>query len=179
MLLYLMAEIEDWGDKARFIWLYNNFRHKMYRVALHILGEEDGAQDAVQQSFLKIIQNFSRVSKLSQTEVGPYVITIAENTAKDMLRRQKRWAVNALEDELWIPPAAETVESETAYTRLVELILSMPDSYRDILYLSCVEEQSPKEIAHRLGLKQGQVDGRLHRGKKLLREIVEKEGYQA
>lgn len=177
MLISLLSMVEESADKAKFGWLYATMRHKMYRVARALLPTEEDAQDAVQESFLKIIKNFSKISTMPRKEMEPYVVTIVENTAKDMLRKKKRQHNVSLTDWDWAPAEEDPAESQYGYEAMVELILEMPESHRDILYLSCVEEESCKRIARRLDLTEGQVTGRLHRGKNALRKRLREEGY--
>ena len=91
---------------------------------------------------------------------------------KDMLRRERR--EEALPED-WDPPAPET--GEGAYRYLVDLIRALPEGYRRVLELKCVEEESNREIARRLGLKESTVATRVLRGRALLAEALEKEGY--
>ena len=57
------------------------------------------------------------------------------------------------------------------------LILALPEAYRRVLELKFVEEESNQEIAKRLGLKESTVSTRIHRGRKLLLDAMEREGY--
>lgn len=175
MLLYLML-LETEEDKVLFQQIYDKLRHRMYRAAFFLLGSDNQAQDAVQESFLKVVKNISKISSLSEVQIPPYVVTIAEHTARDMLRKEKRQATQPL-DENWEPSAPGGAQSEGTYERLVKLVLEMPEQYREALYLFCVEEQSRKTIASHLGLSVKQVDNLLYRGRKLLRERVLEEGY--
>ncbi|MDB7958339.1 sigma-70 family RNA polymerase sigma factor, partial [Flavonifractor plautii] len=99
---------------------------------------------------------------------------IVKRTALDLLKQEKR--LTSLEDG-WDPPAGSGPETETAYHRLVELIRSMPDTYREVLELRCVLEWSNKDIARRLSLSENAVAVRLMRGKALLQNKLEQEGY--
>ncbi len=75
-------------------------------------------------------------------------MTAVKNVAVDMLRKERR--EEALPED-WDPPAPET--GETDYRYLVSLIRALPESYRRVLELKCMEEESNREIARRLGLK--------------------------
>ena len=77
--------------------------------------------------------------------------------------------------EEWNPPAPESGEDE--YRRLVALILSLPEAYRRVLELKYVMEESNQAIARRLGMKESTVSTRVQRGRKLLLEAMEREGY--
>lgn len=174
MLSIYLALLETEEEKVRFQWIYDHLRHKMYRVAYALLRSEHLAQEAVQESFFKIIRNFLKISLISSEEITPYIVTIVENTAKDILRKEGR--TEGFPEE-WDPPAPEDVYGQSEYRRLVELIRAMPGGYRHVLLLKFVEEESDRAIAKRLGLTASQVSNRISRGRKLLQERLRKEGF--
>lgn len=77
--------------------------------------------------------------------------------------------------EDWDPPAPEDRQDE--YDYLVSLIRALPEGYRRILELKCVEEQTNKEIARRLNINESTVASRVMRGRAMLRSQLKKEGY--
>ena len=174
MLALYLALLDSENDKQRFQWIYDHLRHKMYRVAYALLRSEHLAQEAVQESFFKIIRNFYKISLISSEEITPYIVTIVENTAKDILRKEGR--TEEFPEE-WDSPATEDVHGQSEYRRLVGLIKTMPEGYRHVLLLKFVEEESDRTIARRLGLSVTQVSNRISRGRKLLQEQLRKEGF--
>ena len=59
----------------------------------------------------------------------------------------------------------------------MELIRSLPEAYRRVLELKFVEEETNQEIARRLGLKESTVSTKVQRGRRLLLDAMEQEGY--
>ena len=90
----------------------------------------------------------------------------------DILRSERRTAAFP---EDWDPPAREDGQEEYRY--LISLIRSLPENYRRVLELKCVEEQTNREIARRLGMNESTVAVRVMRGRTMLKERLEKEGY--
>ena len=172
MLVMFLSMLETEEDQRRFTKLFEAHEKKVYAVALHILGDRDRAEDAAQQAWLKLVQNWERVSALPWEETEGYAVTVAKNAALDILRAERRLAAFP---EDWDPPAPEDHQDE--YDYLVSLIRALPESYRRILELKCVEEESNREIAQRMGLKESAVSMRVLRGRKMLQEQLEKEGY--
>lgn len=173
MLAIYLAMLETEADQQQFQKLYEAYEKRLYAVALRLLGEPAQAEDAVQQSWLQLLRNWERVSTLSWEEAGGYAVTTAKNTALDMLRSQSRTV--AFPDS-WDPPAREDGEAEYHY--IVSLVRALPEGYRRILELKLVEEQSNREIAKRLRINESTVATRVMRGKAMLRERLEKEGFQ-
>ncbi len=172
MLAIYLAMLETEQDQRRFTRLFEAHEKKIYAVALRILGDPDRAEDAAQQTWLQLIKNWDRVSALPWRETEGYVVTVAKNCALDILRAERKTAAFP---EDWDPPAQE--ERQEEYDYLVSLIRSLPENYRRILELKCVEEQTNKEIARRLGMNESTVAVRVMRGRALLKERLEKEGY--
>ena len=172
MLSMLLAMLETEEDRERFLKLHGAYEKKLYAVAVRVLGDRTAAEDAVQQTWLQIIRRWDRVSQLPWSETEGYLVTAVKNTAGDM-RGKTRGGEPLPED--WAPPAPET--GETAYRYLVSLIRALPEGYRRVLELKCVEEESNREIARRLGLKESTVATRVLRGRTMLAEALEKEGY--
>lgn len=141
-------------------------------MALRILGDQTQAEDAAQQTWLKLVQNWERISALPWKETEGYVVTAAKNAALDILRAERKTTAFP---ENWEPPARE--DSQPEYNYLVALIRSLPENYRRILEFKCVEEQTNREIARRLRINEFTVAVCILRGKSMLRERLEKEGY--
>ena len=163
MLVMFLSMLETEEDQRRFTKLFETHEKKVYAVALHILGNRERAEDAAQQTWLKLVQNWDRVSALPWGETEGYVVTIP---------RSERRLPAFPED--WDPPAQE--EHQEEYHYLVSLIRALPENYRRILELKLVEEETNQEIARRLGMRESTVGVRVMRGRAMLKERLEKEG---
>ena len=172
MLAICLAMLETEQDQRRFTRLFEAHEKKIYAVVLRILGDPTRAEDAAQQTWLKLVQNWDRVSALPWGETEGYTVTVAKNCALDILRAERK-TVAFPED--WDPPSQE--ERQEEYDYLVSLIRSLPENYRRILELKLVEEQTNREIARRLGMNESTVAVRVMRGRTMLKERLEKEGY--
>ena len=172
MLGMYLSALESEADRQKFQKLYETYEKKVYAVALKILENQTQAEDAAQQTWLRLLKNWERVSALNWEKAGGYAVTAAKNAALDMLRGQ---AHTAAFPEDWEPPAPEDREGEYRY--IVQLVCALPENYRRILELKLVEERSNREIARAMGLHESTVASRILRGKAMLRRQLEKEGY--
>ena len=172
MLAMYLAMLKREADQRRFTRLYEAYEKTVYAVALRVLGNPTRAEDAAQQTWLKLLRRWDRVSALPWKETEGYVVTAAKNCALDTLRTERK-TVPFPED--WDPPARE--EQEDEYDYLVSLIRSLPEGYRRILELKLVEEWSNREIARRLGMNESTVASRVLRGRTMLKGRLEEEGY--
>lgn len=172
MFTVYLAMLSSEEDRERFTLLYEAHEKRLYAVALRILGNPTRAEDAAQQAWLQVLRNWERVNALDWDAAARYLAVAAKNAALDLLKKEK-WTASMPED--WDPPAPESGAGE--YERLVALILSLPEDYRRVLELKFVEEETNQEIARRLGLKESTVSTKVQRGRKLLLDVMRREGY--
>lgn len=174
MLLLLMLLAENDEQRRILEEAYDKYNDKMMRVARRILPANLQAEDSVQKSRVKIVEHFPKFAEIPRDEQWPWIVTIVKNTSLDMIRAESR--VINLEDD-WDVPGGTEPPDEDSYRRLVELIRSMPPQYRSILELKFVHEMRNKEIAKMLGLTEGTVAMRVRRGRELLFQRLNEEGY--
>lgn len=176
-MLPLLALLGEETDRALFLEFHRRYEGKLYTVALNILNSPPLAEEAVQDAMLNIVRHFEEFKKIfekNRYEIAPWCVTIVKHAALQILRRERR-SENL--DENWDTAAPEDVEQESAYHRLVALIRAMPEQYREVLELKFVLEWSNREIAKALGLTEGAVGMRIQRGRALLIQRLEQEGY--
>lgn len=172
MLTMYLAMLSTEEDRERFAVLYEAYEKRLYAVALKILANPSQAEDAAQQAWLQVLRNWERVRELEwrarqipgggsqKRGAGPF-----EKGAVDGRPCRRNGILRAPES------------GEDEYRRLVALILSLPEAYRRVLELKYVMEESNQAIARRLGMKESTVSTRVQRGRKLLLEAMEREGY--
>ena len=139
---------------------------------MRILGEQSDAEDAVQNAFLQIIRHFEKISEIPCEELPFWLISIVKNESLIILRKRSR--IVSLPDLESLTEAAEAV---TEYSELVELFRRLPEPYRAVLEMKILFGYSYREIAKRLGISETAVSTRASRGRALLREIAEREGF--
>lgn len=70
--------------------LYTIYEQPMYRIAYAILKNEWQAEDAVSDSFEKIIVNISKIGNPRSEKTKRYVISIIKNAAIDQYRKNSK-----------------------------------------------------------------------------------------
>ncbi len=174
MLMLLLSMVEDEEDRRAFAAVFNRYHDRMLAVALHILGDQSEAEDAVQNAFIQVIRHFEKIFEIPCEELPLWLVTIVKNEAITL--RRKRRDARPLED--WAA-FAETVEAPGDYRGLVELFTRLPETYRAALEMKLLLGYTDREIAQRLGLSETAVSTRISRGRKLLQQLAREEGYHA
>src|SRR5215203_3080861 len=76
------------GDAEAFRELVESYSPKLFRLAYRITGDEQTAEDAVQETFLRAYRSLGRFDARSQ--FGTWLHRIAVNTALELVRKQQR-----------------------------------------------------------------------------------------
>ena len=172
MLALYLQMLDTPEEKLRFEEIYQKYRGLMYHVADGILRNRQDAEDAVHNAFLQIIKHFRRFQNFPLSELTPRIVVVAKNEAIS-LRRKKR-------DEAPLEEGENLVvefEAVTDYRALVDSFTRLPQTYRAVMEMKLLLGYSDGEIAARLGLTKTAVSSRVNRGRRLLRDIVEQEGF--
>ena len=176
MLIYLQM-LDTPEERAKFETLYYAYRRTMLHIAMQILKDHQLAEDAVQEAFLRLVKNFSKVGQINCPRTRMFTVIIVRNISLTMLA--KREEENILESpEAMIPieyDLEEDVLDRIAYEEVLSAIQKLPVIYRDILYLPCVEEYKLTEMSKLLGIEAETVKKRAQRGRKKLLDQLTKE----
>lgn len=173
MLSFFLAALESDADRQMFTEIYDQHHSKMENAAIKILKNQSDAEDAVQNAFMQIIRHFERIYQIPCEDLPFWLISIVKNEAYMILRKRKR--VVPLED--WANFSKRTA-NVSDYATLVELFAELPDTYRRVLEMKVLLGYTDKEISAHLGITETAVSTRASRGRQLLREILEKEGFR-
>ena len=167
--------------------IYQTYKKLMLYAAYQILENQEDAEDALQMAMLGICRNAAQIDdNVSEPEMRSYVVTAAQNAAYSIKRHQIRHGgLDTSLDELRekagdvVPEEHSFLEQLTLkerYQEVVEAIRSLPELYREVLFLCYVEEYSISAIAKRLRRKEDTVRQQLSRGRKMLiKRLNEKE----
>lgn len=174
MLAFYLSVLETQEDKDLFEEYYRLYRGSMYNIAFSILHNNEDAEDAVNEAFLCIANKFEKIRKISCQEVKAYYVIIIRNTSINIYRKNKSRSnyCEPLEDN--DAPVEVDFFGQIDRKTLPKAIASLPDEYKDLIFMYYGKNQTAKEIASYLGTTQAAVWKRLDRARKLLREALEK-----
>ena len=178
MLAFYLSLIEDDSQRALFGAFYQRYFPRLFYVAKAILRRDDLAEEAVQTSVMKVLEgcleNFLEIYQRSCDESFYWFVTTVKNTSLDMKKKEGR-TVPLPED--WRVPAAAAADEDPDYLALVEVIQRTPELYRQVLEMRFLAQMDYKSIARELHLSVSAVASRIKRGRELLVELLEEEGY--
>jgi RNA polymerase sigma-70 factor (ECF subfamily) len=158
---------------------------QVYRVARHLAGSREEAEDLVQETYARAFRSWR--SFTPGTNLRAWLLRILTNLNIDRGRRRQRtpdmqpleegdyFLYNKLEESA----GDGTVEEERVVERLsqddiVDALAAVPHDFRDVIVLVDIGDFTYQDAAQILDIPVGTVMSRLHRGRRILkRELAE------
>jgi len=145
--------------------LYLTNRTVMLQRALGILGDQQLAEDAVHDAFIRITRHIGRLKNMPSDERRYLCLTIVKNVALNMLRDRK--------ETVELPETLQAVSNEVILDMdITTAINTLEEGHRNVVLLRLRYGFSTAETAKLLGIKQGTVRSRLNRAREFLREAL-------
>lgn len=147
-----------------------------YRIAYAVLRSHQDSEDAVQETFVRVLRYGGRLASVENPKT--WLARIAWRVAIDKRKRQRRRNEITIErDDMRMPEIASeeisadrAMESAGVSAMLEGLIAGLPAKLREPLILSTIEEMTPREVAAVLGINDAAVRSRVFRARQILRE---------
>jgi RNA polymerase sigma-70 factor (ECF subfamily) len=172
------------GERQIFHELIRPCERSIYFLLLSLLGNEADAEDAAQETVIKVYQNLRLFRGESQFRT--WVLSIARNEGLGRLRKlsaRREDSLDAETDETtgdytpailtsWREVPLEALERKELSEILRNAIASLPAIYRNVVLLRDIEEMDVRETAQALGITEGAVKVRLHRARALLQRVL-------
>jgi len=168
------------GERQLFHDLIRPSERAIYFLLLSLLRNEAEAEDAAQETAIKVYLNLKNFRGDSQFRT--WALSIARNEGLGRLRKQgtrREDSLDAGTDEQtgdytpailtsWREIPSEALERKELGALLREAIDALPGIYRNVVLLRDIEEMDIRETAGALGITEGAVKVRLHRARALL-----------
>ena len=189
MLALYLAYLDDDNDKILFEDMFLSYRKQMVTFAVTILGNEDDAQDAVGDVFLRIAQkNWDAVRGINnETDLRNYLLKATKNTSLNKIKSKKKenvsldtiieYDMDGIED-LSDDTFFDLICNKYEYDKAVQAIGLLNEKYRDAMYCHYVMEMTVPQTAKSLNQKLSATKQQLVRGKKMLLSLLGKKGVE-
>ncbi len=171
---------KGFSDEEKIQHIYQQFATLAYYIAIDVLQDKEDAEDAVQETFIRIMKNITRIAHPFSLETKNFVAILCKNISLDMLKRRKYKKLEEIfsytPDGSLEPDSYDLVSGNETIRVIADEIHKLPDRYKDCMYMELVLEFDYREIAAILEHKPETVRKRLQRGKKVLRKKLEEKG---
>jgi RNA polymerase sigma-70 factor (ECF subfamily) len=152
------------GDLMAYRRLYERYEQPFLRTATRMLGRQQEAEDAVQETFLKLHRGIHRYK--SGSRFSTYFFRILINSCYDILRKRGPETSDKINPSVmaYRPPRNTGLQAS-----IEAAISSLPERMRVCFILFAVEELKMEEIAQVLQISIGTVKASIHRARVKLR----------
>lgn len=173
------VELAKQGDQDAFAELVYLFQDPVYNLCYRMLGEAGEAEDASQETFLRVYVNLHRFDTARSFKT--WLLSIASNHCIDRLRKRRMHFVS-LDDEPTAAalalsssdPLPEQATMQGEFSVFVQNLLENLDpSYRIAVIYRYWYQYSYAEIAATMDTTESAIKSRLHRARKKLAELLE------
>lgn len=145
--------------------IVDTYGDMVYKIALSQMKNVQDAEDVYQEAFLRLVR--AQNMDYSGEHCKAWLIRVTLNLCKDQYRRRKRHSDQPLPETL----AAPSEEEDTIFY----YTLRLPEKYRQVIHLFYYEDMGIEQISRVLQQKESTIKSWLHRGRKALKKILEKE----
>lgn len=159
------------GDRDAHFRLYKLYSRAMLNTAYRITGNEEDAEDALQEAFVSAFRNLE--SYRGDATFGAWLKRIVVNKSINVLKKRRENLV-AQDDEHDVPieEGATDYMPELSVDRVKRCIEMLPDGYRSVLSLYLLEGYDHEEIAGIMGITESTSKSQLNRAKSKLKELL-------
>jgi len=169
------------GDLIAFNELVLAYQNIAYTHARNLLGDPDWAEDATQESFIKI---FQKINAFRGGSFRAWMLKVVTNTSFDLYRKAVRHPEHPLhpmndngdefETPYWLTDSSasveETIQQREEHACLYQLLDELPVDFRSAITLVDIHELDYAEAGKALGIPLGTVKSRLARARLQMRE---------
>lgn len=178
MISLLLMTIEDATDRMFMENLYISHERLMHKRAMQILHNIHDADDAVNNTCIKLIRKIDYLRTLESQTLRAYVFMAISNEARDLIRKRTRDHQNAFlsdHDVMDNIPDKCNIELMLNTEALLVSIAELSQKDSNLLTWKYLYEMSDKDIAKITGLTENSIRVALHRARnRLAKSIKEK-----
>lgn len=166
------------GEKEAFEILYNKYKSRIEYFIFNIVKDYQKAEDIAQETFIYVIQHQMR----ENSSFKYYIYLVARSKAINYINTEKRRkditeTFLKEDDEQIEKDVLDVITNEETKRELLESIELLDERYKNAIYLVNIEGLSYEETSKILGETLQNTKNLIHRGKKQLRKILLKKGF--
>lgn len=158
--------------------LYEHYSPALYNIILRIVQSEEVAEETLQDSFLKIWDNFAKYDP-GKGRLFTWMVRICRNLAIDRIRSSQFKQGNRTES---IPNSVYNSDSlseelNTSDPGLRKVVSKMDDKTRVLIELLYFKDYTQREVSDALEIPLGTVKSRSRKAIQVLRQVLGNEGF--
>ncbi len=161
------------GDDSSFRILMEKYQNYMYSVCLTILKTKNEAEEATQDTFVKIYRSLDKYN--SDSKFSSWAYKIAYRTSLDYIRKRKPTVdldVVDYADHGVADSSDQEIQSKEVSLQILNAVNQLPGDEAGLIRMFYLEEMSIKELVEASGLSLSNVKVKLYRARKKLADVI-------
>ena len=157
------------GDPSAFEGIVQRWQHRLVSLAWRFCRDRATSEDMAQEVFVKVFRSLAAFR--GDSAFSTWLTSIAVNTFRSRLRVEGQPLPDFDWDRLCAaaPDRLRVLEERERAEAVRRAVLTLPERYRDAILVYYFEEKDLAESARVLGIAEGTLKARLHRGREFLR----------
>lgn len=176
MISAALAVMENEEERNELSEFYERYKVRFFNIALKILNNQENAEDAVQEAFMRIAKNPKVFLSLSYFKRVNYMYITVKNICLDYLKKRKPINSEIPTVDDIIPYDENIIENSlidiVSRDEIIDFIAALPEAQKSVLVLTYSLEMSANEIAKTLGISVSAVYKRLYTARKAVRKFI-------
>ena len=151
--------------------IFSTHSKTVFNYIYYKFGNEEKAYDVVQEAFIKLWEN---CSKVAPDKAKAYVYTIANNLYLNVIKAEKVRIKYAPDNNAVVHESPDFLMEEQEYKEKLERVLqALPENQRTTFLLNRIDGKKYSEIAEMEGVSVKAIEKRMHLALKTLRDQIE------
>ncbi len=179
MIEAALAALENDKQRNELAAFYEQYKNRFFNIAYSKLHNSEEAEDAVQEAFLRVVDNPNKFLEMSDQERVRFVDGIVRHISVDKFKKSKKNNVVSI-DDIGDDIMSGTISPEEKYItdasadELVRFVLTLPESQRQALFMYIHEKLSYSEISRILGISEELARKRVSNARKAIKDFAER-----
>jgi len=155
------------------------YKSKFYRFALKIVGNDEDAEDVIQEMLVKVWQKSEQLSEIENKEA--WCMTVTRNLCIDKIRSRKKNRSSDIDEQFSLSDSSPTpdiiTEDKESLSIVMTTLNALPDSQKEMIHLRDIEGYTYREISGITGMTEDQVKVNLFRARQKLKHELRNFSY--
>lgn len=164
-------------------YLVEKYSKLIYKICLDMLSNSLDAEDATQETYIKIYKSIDKYVNLPENEIKNIICRVALNTCKDVLKSKLNKINNLTDNNIENLENYEDDNSieEEMYKKerkiyIAKMLSELKEPYSSVLNEYYIDQLSLDDISSRRSISKATLKVQIHRGKEILKEKIKESG---
>lgn len=184
-VLLFLSVIENPRERLKMQRLYEKYNKLVYFYVNEILNNHHLSEEAVQDTYLRILNNLSKINEREETKTVNFIITVAKNVARSKAVKENKVMPVDFDDAEndYLTKDSFDLEDyilgQDSYDEILSQVNKLDEITLEILRLKYINDFSDRMVAQICNLTEANVRVRLHRARQKIKSQLLAKGGQS